>query len=160
MDNTIFIDALTRKLNDRKKNALKTLNNSLKLIKIAQLNYNILKEKAINFNNIYKITDYKYINSINTLIEDKHNIIFKNLRNIHIIGVSLEAKGRLTRRMTAARSVYKHKYKGSLKNMYSFFHNLPISLFRGLIRSNISKIKSNSKNKNGSFSVLSLINTY
>lgn len=160
MDNNIFIDAIIRKLNDRKKRAIKVLKNSLNLIKIAQLIPNTLREKKekliYNNNNI----NYKYKNYVNTFIENKYNIIFKNIKNIHIIGISLEAKGRLTRRMTAARSVYKYSNKGSLKNIYSFFHNLPISLFRGYIKSNINKVKNSSKNKNGSFSVLSLINTY
>jgi hypothetical protein len=163
MDNNIFIDAIIRKLNDRKKRAIKVLKNSLNLIKIAQLIPNTLKEKKeklIYINNNYKNINYKYKNYVNTFIENKYNIIFKNIKNIHIIGISLEAKGRLTRRMTAARSVYKYSNKGSLKNIYSFFHNLPISLFRGFIRSNINKVKNSSKNKNGSFSVLSLINTY
>jgi hypothetical protein len=160
MENNIFINALINKLNDRKKKALRILKQGLKLIKIAQLDPNFLKEKKKKIKDNMKIDNYKYINHIYSYLEDKYNTLFKYMKNIHIIGVSLEAKGRLTRRMTASRSLHKFRYKGNLKNIYSFNFGLPISLNLGSIRSNITKNKKDGKNKNGSFSILSLINTY
>ena len=160
MENNIFVNALINKLNDRKKKALRILKQGLKLIKIAQLDPNFLKEKGKKIKNNIKIDNYKYINYIYSYLEDKYNTLFKYMKNMHIIGVSLEAKGRLTRRMTASRSLHKFRYKGNLKNIYSFNFGLPISLNLGSIKSNITKNKKDGKNKNGSFSILSLINTY
>jgi hypothetical protein len=79
-----------------------------------------------------------------------------SMRNIHITGVSVETKGRLTRRITAARSVHKLKSKGNLKNIYS---NIGESLTRGYIKSNINYIKDKSNNENGSFGLTILTNT-
>jgi hypothetical protein len=39
-------------------------------------------------------------------------------------GIRIEAKGRITRRLTAARSVFKMKWKGGLKNIDSSFKGL------------------------------------
>jgi hypothetical protein len=78
------------------------------------------------------------------------------MRNIHITGITLETKGRLTRRITASRSVYKLKQKGNLKNIYSYIGGL---LTRGYIKSNVNYIKDKSNNENGSFGISIRTNT-
>jgi len=75
------------------------------------------------------------------------------MKNIHLTGINLEAKGRLTRRMTASRSVYKLKSKGSLKNIWNFFYNIGTSLIRGIFKSNINYTSSTSKNRNGAYGI-------
>ena len=52
-------------------------------------------------------------------------------------GVRLEAKGRLTRRFTASRSVFKIKWKGSLKNIDSSYKGLSSVILRGHVKSNV-----------------------
>ena len=47
-------------------------------------------------------------------------------------GVRLEAKGRLTKRFTASRSVFKIKWKGSLKNIDSSYRGLSSSYVKRL----------------------------
>jgi len=161
LENNIFVNNLTRKLNDRKKGILKVLKKALKLIKIADMDpILLLKNKKIKeyINNELSIN--KYTNYINEYIHDKYQIIFKSIRNIHVIGISLEAKGRLTKRMTASRSVYKLKYKGNLKNIYSAYYRTSTPLLRGLLKSNINLVRSSSKNKNGSYGISSSLNTF
>jgi hypothetical protein len=66
-------------------------------------------------------------------------------------GIRLEAKGRLTRRFTASRSVFKIKWKGSLKNIDSSYRGLSSVILRGHIKSNVQYSIVNSKTRNGAF---------
>jgi hypothetical protein len=68
-------------------------------------------------------------------------------------GVRLEAKGRLTRRLTASRSIFKIKWKGSLKNVYSSYRGLSSVLLRGHVKSNVNYSIINSKTRNGAFGI-------
>jgi hypothetical protein len=66
-------------------------------------------------------------------------------------GVRLEAKGRLTRRFTASRSVFKMKWKGSLKDIDSSYKGLSSTILRGYAKSNIQYSIANSRTRNGAF---------
>ena len=68
-------------------------------------------------------------------------------------GIRIEAKGRLTRRFTASRSVFKMKWKGGLKNVYSSFRGLSAIMLRGHVKSNVEYSVINTKNRNGAFGV-------
>jgi hypothetical protein len=68
-----------------------------------------------------------------------------------LAGVRLEAKGRLTKRFTASRSVFKVKWKGSIKNLDSSYKGIPSVLLRGHAKSNVQYTLVNSKTRNGSF---------
>ena len=68
-------------------------------------------------------------------------------------GIRIEAKGRLTRRFTASRSVFKMKWKGGLKNVDSSFKGLSAVILRGHIKSNVQYSMLHSKNRNGAFGV-------
>ena len=46
-------------------------------------------------------------------------IVLNNIKYKKVTGVRLEAAGRLTKRYTASRSIFKVKYKGNLVNTYS-----------------------------------------
>jgi hypothetical protein len=161
LNNNILVDNIIRKLNDRKKGILRILKKSLKLIKIAEINPVSFFKRNKFIYNMYNSTNIgKYDNYINEYLNDKYKTIFKCIKNIHVIGIYLEAKGRLTKRMTASRSVYKLKFKGNLKNVYSSYYNMPSLLSRGLIKSNVNYINKNSKNKNGSYGISSSLNTF
>jgi hypothetical protein len=79
------------------------------------------------------------------------NYILSSLKYKNIGGVRLEAKGRLTRRFTASRSVFKIKWKGSLKNVDSSYRGLSSNILRGYVKSNIQYSIINSKTRNGAF---------
>jgi hypothetical protein len=68
-------------------------------------------------------------------------------------GIRIEAKGRLTRRFTASRSVFKMKWKGGLKNVDSSFKGLSAIMLRGHVKPNVQYSMINSKNRNGAFGV-------
>ena len=79
------------------------------------------------------------------------NYVLNSLKSKTMGGVRLEAKGRLTRRFTASRSVFKIKWKGSLKNINSSYKGLSSVILRGYIKSNIQYSIVNSKTRNGAF---------
>lgn len=80
-----------------------------------------------------------------------HTNVLSYLKNRAVLGVRLEAAGRLTRRLTASRSVFKLRYKGSLKNIDSSYKGLSSVMLRGNTKSNVQYTNINSKTRNGSF---------
>jgi len=95
------------------------------------------------------ISYYKSIFDTTTL----SNYVLNFLKYKHIGGVRLETKGRLTRRFTASRSVFKIKWKGSLKNIDSSYRGLSSVILRGHIKSNVQYSIINSKTRNGAFGI-------
>ena len=81
------------------------------------------------------------------------NYVLKSLKHVKMAGIRIEAKGRLTRRFTASRSVFKMKWKGGLKNVDSSFKGLSAIMLRGHVKSNVQYSTINSKNRNGAFGV-------
>lgn len=79
--------------------------------------------------------------------------ITKSLRQFKLAGIRVEAKGRLTRRFTASRSVFKMKCKGGLKNVDSSFKGLSAIMLRGDRKSNVQYSVISSKNRNGAYGV-------
>jgi hypothetical protein len=81
------------------------------------------------------------------------NYVFKHLKHIKLGGVRIEAKGRLSRRFTAARSVFKLSWKGGLKNVDSSFKGLSAVMLRGDTKSNVEYSVLNSKRRIGAFGI-------
>jgi Mitochondrial ribosomal protein (VAR1) len=105
-----------------------------------------------NSNFVKELEQYggnKYSNNINT--NNLLNCVLNSLKYKSMGGVRLEAKGRLTRRFTASRSVFKIKWKGSLKNIDSSYRGLSSVILRGYIKSNVQYSMINSKTRNGAF---------
>lgn len=88
-----------------------------------------------------------YINTYNPL-----DIVIDSLKNKNVAGVRLEAKGRLGKRSSAAsRSVFKVKWKGSIKNWDSSYKKLSSVMLRGHAKSNVQYTLINSKTRSGAF---------
>jgi len=81
------------------------------------------------------------------------NFVINNLKYRHVTGFRLEAKGRLTRRYTASRSVSKLRYKGNLMNIDSSYKGLSSVILKGNLRSNVQFTRLNSKTRIGSFGI-------
>lgn len=79
--------------------------------------------------------------------------VLKFIKHIKLRGIRVEAKGRLTRPRTAARSVFKMRYLGGLKKLESSFQGLSTIMLRGDKKSNVSYSIINSNGRNGSFGV-------
>ena len=79
--------------------------------------------------------------------------IIKKLKYKDVTGFRIEAKGRLTKRYTASRSLLKVKYKGNLLNIDSSLKGLSSVLLKGNLKSNIQYTKLASKSRIGSFGI-------
>lgn len=143
LDSNIFTKAISLKIKNRKNKLLKVLRRSLDTIMFSS------KTRGVSpiINNYY--TPNNIENKNKTLL----NTIYNTIKYKKIAGARLEAKGRLTRRLTASRSVFKIKWKGSLKNLDSSYKRLSSVMLRGNIRSNIQYSIVNSKTRNGAFGI-------
>lgn len=102
-----------------------------------------------------------YFPSANKLeIDNLHNVkcpislrnyVFRYLKHFRLAGVRLEAKGRLSRRFTASRSVFNLTWKGGLKNVDSSFKGLSTVMLRGDAKSNVEYSMIKSKGRIGAF---------
>lgn len=143
-----------------------------KIISFMFKDYNVKDPLSNLLLNFYPLADNIEVNKSSALVtathEDKENEEIKSLRSITLIsylcrslkhiklrGIRVEAKGRLTRRATASRSVFKMKLKGGLKNVDSSFRGLSTVMLRGYAKSNVQYTLLNSKNRNGAFGVKS-----
>jgi len=82
-----------------------------------------------------------------------YKYIIRSLKHLKLAGIRVEAKGRLTRRFTASKSVFKVRWKGGLKNVDSSFKGLSTTMLRGDRKSNVQYSLLSSKNRNGAFGV-------
>lgn len=84
---------------------------------------------------------------------EMHDILFNTIKYKNMGGVRLEVKGRLTKRYRADRAVFKVKWKGGLKNIYSSYQGLSTVKMRGHINSNVEYSLITSKRRIGAFAV-------
>ena len=163
LNSDIFTEAVVKKLKNRKNTLLNVINKSLGLIKPTSYNkYKIFNYDLENKKNSYYINlnkhkfneflneTFSYSNSVNIVNKLDENIIY-NLKNKFVKGAKLQAKGRLTTRLIASRSVNKFKYKGNIKNIDSSYKGMSTVLLKGYTRSNIQYTLVNSVRRNGSF---------
>lgn len=86
--------------------------------------------------------------------------VLDSIKHKAVFGVRLEAAGRLSKRLTASRSVFKLKYKGSLKNIDSSYKGMSSVILKGNTKSNIQYTKVSSKTRNGSFGLKGWVSGY
>ena len=79
--------------------------------------------------------------------------IFKSTKHKFLNGVRLEIAGRLTKRSSAARSIFKVRNKGNIRNKDSSDKGLSTVMLRGYSRSNLQYNKVYSKVRGGSFGI-------
>jgi Mitochondrial ribosomal protein (VAR1) len=178
LNSDIFTEAISLKLKNRNNRLLQVLRSSLSMIKLPKVNrireqYNKINIKELWVNKINNLNvnplNSKYYGKdvLNKLLLDLFNnssyiinkendnlllnFILNSLKHKNMAGARLEAKGRLTRRFTASRSVFKIKWKGSLKNIDSSYRGLSSVILRGHAKSNVQYSVVNSKTRNGAF---------
>jgi hypothetical protein len=141
-------ESMAIKLKNRKNRILKVLQKALKLVKISSLHL-FLKNKS---NKLF-LNKYKTLGTFSNTVEKKLliNKVLSSFKNKRISGIRLEAAGRLTKRLTASRSIFKVKHKGTLKNIDSSYKSLSSILLKGYMKSNIQYTQINSKTRNGAF---------
>lgn len=177
LNSDIFSQAIAIKIKNNKNKLLKVLKASLSIVKLPYLNklsdrysseklyITSLTGKLENFDAL-SLVSFKDTSKNNNDVLHQLLQVFKNkndysnyietavlnsIRNKTINGVRFETSGRLSKRFTASRSVFKIKYKGSLKNIDSSYKGLSSVMLRGHARSNIEYTNVNSKTRNGSF---------
>lgn len=84
--------------------------------------------------------------------------VLSSIKYKRIFGIRLEAAGRLTMRLIAARSVFKLVYKGGLRNLDRVKNNESTLLLRGNTKPNVQYTNINSKTRNGAFGLKGWIN--
>ena len=87
------------------------------------------------------------------------NTVLNSLKHKVVNGIRIEASGRLTRRIVAARSIFKLRYIGSLKNTDSSYKGFSSVILRGHFKSNLQHTKLSSKRRIGSFGIKGWINS-
>ena len=142
LNSDILFESVKLKLTRNKRKMRKILNKLKDKVKI--------NEKKLSLDYTLPIE-----NEISQREDEKHlkNIIFNNLKYRHVTGFRLEARGRLSRRYTASRSVFKLKYKGNLLNTDSSYKGLSSVILKGNLKSNIQYTKLNSITRIGSFGI-------
>lgn len=152
LNSDIFSESISIKLKNRQNRLLKVLSKALKLVKLPSIeNYSVHTPLLETGNNL---ENKSYVNEHKNHILVKSNIektVLNNIKYKTINGVRLEAAGRLSKRLTASRSVFKLKYKGSLKNTDSSYDNMSSVMLRGHVRPNLQYTNISSKTRNGSF---------
>lgn len=167
LNSDILTQILISKTRNRKNRVLKVLKASLINIKTPIINakliireptkyigiQNLLVADSINLKKkqdvLSKVISKNYLKH-NTNKEGEENIL-NSIRNKTVSGIRLEASGRLTKRIIAARAIFKMKYVGTLKNIDASYKGLSSVILRGNLKSNIQHTKLKSKTRIGSF---------
>ena len=179
LNSDIFTEALTLKLKNRKARLLRLFKGTLKNIKLPLINkltindiynkqrkvqnlklnflvYNstLFRAEALNKDTLDQVLEKFFkVNIQNGYLNGLENTVLNNLKHKYISGIRFQASGRISRRITATRSLSKFRYIGSLKNKDSSFRGLSSVLLRGHFKSNLQHTKLKSKTRIGSFGV-------
>ena len=174
LNSDILAQIITLKIRNKKNKLLRVLSNSLRKVRTPILNKKTIIRVPLKLvgvqNNL--ISDFILKASVKSLSNDLldkalKSIKKKNLENIldttkykTISGVKIQASGRLTKRITAARAMYKFKYVGTLKNVDSSFKGLSSVTSKGNQKLNLQYTCLNSKTKIGAFGVKGWVASY
>lgn len=148
LNSDILLKSITLKITKNRRKYKRYLNRLIWKIKIFNHDKNISYKQK--FNNI------DIIEPIENLLQSKANTCIKKavlqkIKYKRVGGVRLQVKGRLTRRITASRSVKKLIYKGNLINGESSYKKISTVILKGNLRSNLQHTKLKSKTRIGSF---------
>jgi hypothetical protein len=177
LNSDIYTESIVNKIIKNRKKLYRILNSSVKKVKIANKkliskyrNINTFKKlNILNYIETNNIKSYlskrnkkdcidillkkifkKYIIKNNTTLK---KTVINSIKNKTITGVRLETAGRLSKRHTASRSLFKLRHKGSLKNIDSSYNKLSSQMIRGNIKSNLQYTNINSVVAIGSFGI-------
>ena len=151
----ILSEIITKRISKKRNKITKYLKSLKDKVKIVNKNRNRYKFIINN-----KLKEKKNLSgSSNKSSSSLIKIIIKNLKYKNITGFRLEARGRLSKRNTASRSMLKVVNKGNLINTDSSLKGLSSVTLRGNLNSNTEHSKLSSKSKIGSFGVKIWINS-
>jgi hypothetical protein len=142
LDSNILSESILLKIKKNRRMLIRHLSNLQNKVRVNRKR--IMLSKLIKKN---KLNNKVFLYN-NTLL---YKNIFDSLKYKHLAGFRLEANGRLNKRYTAARSINKVKYKGSLLDIDSSYRGLSSVLLRNNLSPNLQYTKLNSKTRIGSF---------
>lgn len=135
---------------------LNLIENKYKNLNISSiLSTGINTDLSVLLNNLYYniILNNNFYKNYSTNITKIYEIIFDSINYKNLAGIRLEAKGRLTTRNRADRAMYKLRWKGGLKNIYSSYKEISTVNMRGFTESNLEYSIFTSKRRVGAFAV-------
>jgi hypothetical protein len=165
LDGNILTLAVVKKLKNRRRKVLKVIRMALRLYKKPFING--FYSNSLSINNLDTLFIRKNLSSsINNNIPLNNDLIYKPilyksrivlyyLKHKIISGMKLQGTGRLTKRLTASRSISKYMSKGSLKNRASSFNGLSTVVLKGYVKSNLQYININCYNRIGTYGIKS-----
>nr|YP_010632719.1 ribosomal protein S3 [Pilophorus fibula]WBP64270.1 ribosomal protein S3 [Pilophorus fibula] len=86
--------------------------------------------------------------------------VLKTIKNVDVTGIRIEVAGRLSRRTTSGKSIFKLRYKGNIKDMNSSYKGLSSVTLRGFAKSNLQHTKVTSCSRIGSYGVKVWISSF
>jgi len=141
LNSDVISSAVALKLRDRNNKAVSILRQAiLHMVKVPDLHTLITFDDSIEKMN-------------------KNNIV-NTIKQQVVSGLRFEASGRLTKRLTAMRAVFKYRYVGSLKNIRSSLNNKSSTMLRGYAKSNSQYTLINSKTRNGTFGLKGWVSSH
>nr|QXQ00353.1 ribosomal protein S3 [Tuber microsphaerosporum] len=153
----IIAERLANELTLWKRSPLSSLNRILNKVRIPEQKIHNLDKNSLEnltlLNSIssIKVKDTKVLRELNK--EFIRNGIIASINSKITTGVKIQIAGRLTKRATAARAMFKVGHIGVLKNIDSSVIGRSVGLLRGAVRPNLDQTSFVSKSKNGAFSV-------
>ncbi len=154
----ILAERLAIELNQRIRSPLRTIRNALKTVRTSKVNIklyylkktsSLIKKYSALYNNISTLN----VGDLKKIQKTVRNEVIMSTKYKAITGLKIQIAGRLTRRATAAKAVFKGGQVGGLRNFESSVLGFSVGLLRGHRNPNIQKSYHNSKTKNGSFNV-------
>lgn len=150
------VNRILEKSKDKKIIDLNLIENKYKNLNISSiLSTGINNDLSVLLNNLYYnvILNNNFYKNYSTNITKIYEIIFDSINYKNLGGIRLEAKGRLTIRNRADRAMYKLRWKGGLKNIYSSYKKISTVNMRGFSESNLEYSIFTSKRRVGAFAV-------
>ena len=173
-NSSILAQIVTSKIKNRRNKPLKVIKTSIRKSKVYNFNKSLLKQEQvklkgkqnyiINNFNFYFNNNKDYLNNVlKNKLYDNNNIenkILSSTNNKVIIGIRVQASGRITRRLIAQRATCKIRYKGTLKNIDSTYRGLSSVILKGNEKSSLQYTHLSSKRRIGAFGLKGWINAY
>lgn len=156
LDAKILAERLANQIAQRTISPLRTLRGALRTIRIPKVNLKLyyLRKSSLNNSALYDSISTLNVGGLKKINKTSvRNEILACTKYKATMGIKIQIAGRLTRRATAAKAVFKGGQIGSLRNIDSSLLGFSVGLLRGHQKPNIQKSYFNGKNKNGAFNV-------
>jgi hypothetical protein len=160
LNSDIFSQVAIMKINKTKKSLFNLLNKFARIVRLPNIHKyiwspespgNIINNTSLGESDIKDrvISDNLFsLDNLSSNIEDK---VFNSIKYKLTNGIRLEIAGKLSKRSSSNRAMFKFKYKGNLRNIDSSFRGVSAVMLRGHLKSNIQYTNLKSKARRGAY---------